>query len=86
MDGFPYEKGWKENETPLLVVLGDEDSLMPPEDGRRAFDVSGSADKTLRVFGFEHDEVHWGHLDLVLGRFATEHVWPVVEGWMGERV
>ncbi len=85
VDGFPYARQWKENETPLLVVLGDEDSLMPPADGRGAFDVSGSPDKTLRVFDFEHDEVHWGHLDLVLGRHATNHVWPVVDSWMAQR-
>ncbi len=84
-DQFEYDADWARTDLPLLVMLGDEDHLMPPEDGRRAFDRSGSSDRTLRVFDDWHDEVHWGHLDLILGRFASAHVWPAVHDWMAER-
>ena len=84
-EGFPYATAWESTDVPLLVLLGDEDALMPPDDGRQAYDASGSSDKTLKVFGFEHDEVHWGHLDLVLGRLATRHIWSFVDDWLLER-
>lgn len=82
---FDYDDAWRATDVPLLVVLGDKDHLLPPEDGRAAFDRSASTDKALKVFDDWHDEVHWGHLDLVLGRHAPRHVWPFVEAWMRAR-
>lgn len=81
-----FEEDWKRTDLPLLVVLGDRDHLLPPADGRVAYELSGSQDRTLRVFDDWHDEVHWGHLDLILGRHAPKHVWPFVEAWMRARV
>jgi len=82
---FDYDDAWRSLDTPLLVVLGDKDVLVPPDDGRLAFDRSGSHDKSLEIFDdFTHD-THWGHLDLVLGRRAPTHVWPHVSSWMEER-
>ena len=51
---------------PLLVILGDFDHLVPPEDGRAAWERSGSEDKTLLLLDDFHHDVHWGHLDLVI--------------------
>jgi polyhydroxyalkanoate synthase subunit PhaC len=82
---FDYDEAWRALDVPLLVVLGDKDVLVPPDDGRVAFDRSGSRDKSLEIFDdFAHD-THWGHLDLVLGRFAPAHVWPRVSSWMEAR-
>jgi len=82
----PFEEAWRTTDLPLLVLLGDQDHLLPPADGRVAYDLSGSHDKTLRIFDDWHDQVHWGHLDLILGRHAPAHVWPALEGWMRARV
>lgn len=70
---------------PLLVLAGDKDHLLPPADARTAYDRSSSGDKTFLVFDDWHHEAHWGHLDLVLGRLAPRHVWPVIDAWMAAR-
>lgn len=82
---FSYEEQWARTDVPLLVLLGDKDHLLPPADGRVAYDRSSSHDKTIRVFDDWHDEVHWGHLDLILGRHAPRHVWPALDAWMRAR-
>ncbi len=79
---FEYDADWQAADLPLLVTLGDEDHLLPPADGRIAFARSGSSDKTLCVFDDYEHEVHWGHLDLILGRHAPRHVWPLLADWM----
>jgi polyhydroxyalkanoate synthase subunit PhaC len=84
-DVFEYDEAWQSTDVPLLVLLGDEDHLMPPADGRSAFDQSGSSDKTMLVFDDYHHETHWGHLDLILGKLAPRHVWPVIADWMDHR-
>jgi len=81
----PWDTGWHTTDRPVLVILGDKDSMQYPEDGRAAYDRSGSQDRTLKVFNDWDDGQHFGHLDLVLGRHASEHVWPAVETWMSER-
>lgn len=82
---FDYDEAWRHTDVPLLVMAGDEDHLMPPDDARVAYDHSGSADKTLVVLNDYEHEVHWGHLDIILGRAAPRVVWPILEGWLRER-
>ena len=65
-------------ETPLLVVSGDEDLLVPPASVRPAFDRSRSQDRTYRTFPL-------GHIDLIVGREATTTVWPLVGSWLERR-
>lgn len=82
---FEYDAQWRELDVPFLCVLADRDHLLPPEDGRVAFERSGSSDKELLLFDDWHHEVHWGHLDLLMGKKAPEHVWPAMEAWMAAR-
>jgi hypothetical protein len=70
---------------PLLVIAGDPDHLMLPDDARVAYDLSGSTDRTLRIFDDYTTGLHWGHLDLVVGTEAPRHVWPLLRDWMVER-
>jgi len=70
---------------PLLVVLGDKDHLLPPQDGRVAYERSGSSDRTLQLMSKWDHDVHWGHLDLVLGKRAPQHVWSLVQAWLDAR-
>ena len=82
---FEYADAFRENRTPLLVIAGSADPLLHPHDARRCYDGSGSPDRTFIVFDpFEH-EVHWGHLDLLIGRRAPDIVWPQILGWLNER-
>ena len=82
---FDYEDAWRHTHVPLLVMAGDKDHLMPAEDARRAYDLSPADDKTLVVFDDFHHEVHWGHLDLVLGKHAPRYTWPCLHEWLKER-
>jgi len=79
---FEWDEDWANADVPLLVIAGDEDHLMPPADARVAFERSGSHDRTWHLFDDWHHEVHWGHLDLVLGQKAPAHVWPLIDEWM----
>ena len=83
---FDYDEVWRYTDVPLLVLAGDKDHLCPPGDARRAYDLSSSSDKTWVLLDDFHNEVHWGHLDLVLGKLAYAHTWPIVEEWMRARL
>ncbi|MFN7145469.1 MAG: alpha/beta fold hydrolase, partial [Myxococcota bacterium] len=82
---FDYEDAWGATDVPVLVVGGDLDHLMLPDDARSAYDLSGSADRTLALLDDYGTGVHWGHLDLVVGRHAPTHVWPMLRDWMRAR-
>lgn len=84
-EAFDYAPAFAEVDVPLLVACGDADPLVHPDDARRCYDGSGSRDKEMVVFDrFDH-EVHWGHVDLILGRHAPRLVWPKLAEWMALR-
>lgn len=86
-DGEPFR--WREafraTDVPLLVIVGDADPLVTEADARACFEESGSTDKQYQLFdAFEHG-VHWGHVDLILGRDAPRVVWPALLDWLRAR-
>ncbi len=83
---FAYREAWSRTDVPLLVVYGDDDPLVREGDATACFRESGSRDKQIQVFDAFHHEVHWGHVDLILGRKAPDHVWPRLTSWMADRV
>jgi pimeloyl-ACP methyl ester carboxylesterase len=84
--GSHFEADWAALDLPLLVIAGDRDRLLPPMDARPAYDVSRSRDKCWKLMSPAREEVHWGHLDLVLGKHAPRYVWPYISSWLLERV
>ncbi len=70
---------------PLLVIAGDSDRMLPAADARPAYDLSTSTDKIFKLFSPVHEEVHWGHLDLLLGKRAPDYTWPYLLDWLLER-
>ncbi len=84
-DRFEFAEPWSRTDVPLLVVSGDLDHLMPPADARAAFDESGSRDKTLLELEPWTTGRHWGHLDLISGRAAPEHLWAPLRAWLESR-
>lgn len=82
---FDYDALWQQARVPVLVLLGDEDHLLPPGDGRIAYDRSPGPDRTLLVLDDYSHQTHWGHIDLILGQHAPAHVWPVLHDWMAQR-
>lgn len=70
-----YGAAWRALDVPLLVIAGSVDALAPPRAVKRAFDDSGSSDKTYRVFPL-------GHIDLILGVEAVGTTWPMISSWL----
>jgi alpha-beta hydrolase superfamily lysophospholipase len=80
-----YREAFGTTDVPLLVIAGDNDPLVRPGDARDCFEGSGSTDKELLIFDpFEH-QVHWGHIDLIVGRLAPDEVWPRITAWLTDR-
>lgn len=72
--------------TPLLITAGSGDKLATPENVNKAFDLAGSADKTVVVFGPENgDKQDYGHGDLVFGANAPTEVFPIILRWVETR-
>ena len=71
---------------PLYVVAGSDDRLTPAEDCRIVFDEASSEDKRFDCFGKASGCRHeYGHIDLVLGRYARDEVWPHILAWLNQR-
>jgi polyhydroxyalkanoate synthase subunit PhaC len=83
--GEDFEQAFAALDLPLLVMAGDRDRLLPPSDARPAYDLSNSSDKTYKLFSPVREEVHWGHLDIVMGKKAPTYVWPYVREWLLDR-
>jgi len=81
-----FEAQVRELSVPLLFVNGDRDYSVPPSSALGAFQAAKSQDKTFHVFGKKIHGHHFGHLDLIVGRHAPAHVWPVIGEWMKKRV
>jgi len=80
-----FAQGFADLDLPLLVMAGDHDVLVRPRDAAAAFEASGSTDKTLCIFDSFDNQVHWGHVDLILGRKAPEETWPRLVQWLQKR-
>lgn len=82
---FAWAEAFSEVDVPLLVIAGDLDPLLPPEEARACYEASGAEDRTFVVFEpWEHGG-HWGHVDLLLGRRAPEVTWPTILDWLNAR-
>ena len=65
-------------EANLLVMAGEKDHLVLPEQARAIMDYASSKDKTYKVFPV-------GHGGLVFGSYAKRESYPVISGWLAER-
>ena len=63
---------------PYLHVTAQHDHLVPPAASVALIDRLGSADK-------QHVELKGGHVSLIAGANAVKRMWPLVNGWLGER-
>ena len=68
---------------PSFIIGGSRDILTPPGDMKHTFNQIGAADKKFMVFGKRQgSREEYGHIDLVLGRRASEEVWPHILTWL----
>lgn len=83
---FSYRKNLAKIQLPLLLIGGERDMLAPPEAIRTVYRGVGSTDRTLRIFGPRFkDSAAYGHIDLILGKKATNEVFPVIGRWLKQR-
>ena len=78
-----YSEGLQQIQAPLYAIAGQADRLTPPEDVRAVVKRVGSThtrfDAFGRASGCRHD---YGHVDLVLGKYASSEVWPHILDWL----
>ena len=87
MDGrVDYRAGMARMNVPLLVTGGSVDRLAPPEVVQSAWELAGSTDKTLMIFGTANgDRLDYGHGDLIFGVDAPTEVFPRIRTWLEAR-
>ncbi|MBI5532308.1 MAG: alpha/beta fold hydrolase [Deltaproteobacteria bacterium] len=69
----------KQVRCPLLAFAGTQDNLATPASTRQILDVVGSQDKTFL-------SVPGGHVGVVAGTQAPEHVWNPMVAWLGGKL
>src|SRR5512140_1991953 len=78
-----WRAGLKSLDVPLLVLGGSRDRLAPPAALKRQYELAGSGDKTLLVFGRDRgDALDYGHGDLLFGTGAPKEVYPALRAWL----
>ncbi len=87
-DGTDYSVGLATLDLPLLFLAGSGDrTFAPPAACRGLHDMIGSADRTFVTLGRETGfSVDYGHPGMLASRAARGEVWPVVLGWMRDRL
>lgn len=71
---------------PLLVVSADRDGLAPRRSTVPLFERAGSRDKRMLEVGAATAGVPFGHIDLLVGQHAPEHVWRPVTEFLVDRL
>ena len=68
---------------PTYLLAGYVDRLSPPNDVSDVFKRIGAEDKKLQLFGkLTGCRYDYGHIDLVLGKWADEEVFPHIHNWL----
>lgn len=86
-DGTDLCAGLRDVRAPALLVAGRVDHVAPPWDVLATFDALGSADKEFVVLGHGWGQRHdYGHMDLVMGDWTEEEVFPLVASFIEARL
>ena len=81
-----YTEGLKAITTPLLLLAGGGDRIVPPDAVKTVYDAVASADKTMRCFSIaDGDRADYGHGDILLGVTAPGEIFPAVAAWLEAR-
>ena len=81
-----YTEGLRDIRTPMCLVAGGIDALVPPEEVRKVHDLISSEDKTYKRFSIaDGAQADYGHGDIISGRTAPGEVYPFVSGWLEAR-
>ena len=78
-----YRAGIAQLTMPMLVIGGSADRLAPVAQVHAAYELAGSSDKTLAIFGRDTGCAQdYGHADLIFGQGAPEEVYPLIRKWL----
>ncbi|MGZ6079544.1 MAG: alpha/beta fold hydrolase [Myxococcaceae bacterium] len=81
-----YRARLRQVTTPVLVMGGSQDALATPHAIQGQFELLGTEDKTLMLFGRENgDTLDYGHGDLLFGDHAPLEVYPRILRWISDR-
>jgi len=80
-----YWEGFKKAKVPGLFIAGSKDRLAPPSSVKNAYNLYEFTDKKYILMNKAEHRVHWGHLDLTMGRYAPIVLYPLIFNWMSER-
>jgi len=70
---------------PCFVAGGLVDLIAEPESIRYVYNNIGSEDKAFHIFAVVNNNIiNYGHLDLVIGRYAPRDVFPAIERWLAK--
>eukprot|EP00879_Flechtneria_rotunda_P009761 GHRR01010211.1.p1 GENE.GHRR01010211.1~~GHRR01010211.1.p1 ORF type:complete len:394 (+),score=117.32 GHRR01010211.1:692-1873(+) len=71
-------------DVPVLGLNGTWDLFCPATGGRRTVQMFGSSSKQFVCLGPEYgtSKSHYGHFDIVSGKYAAEEVYPYITSWL----
>jgi alpha-beta hydrolase superfamily lysophospholipase len=81
----PYLDTASHTRIPTLFIAGDRDRQCPPQACRRTYEHLSQhyAGHQMLVFGPDTGQKdHYGHFDLLIGKRASEEVFPAIEQWL----
>lgn len=80
---YSYQANLEQIETPLFVISGRGDRLVPACDSRSGFErVSSTTKRYLELCAEDGFADDYGHIDLVFGRHARVEVFPEIAAWL----
>ncbi len=72
-------------QTPVLAISGSQDRQCPPSAAEVTFNAVGSARKRWLLCGSDSGfESHYGHFDLLIGKRASQEVFPRIREWLDD--
>jgi pimeloyl-ACP methyl ester carboxylesterase len=78
-----WRSGLAKLSLPVMVMGGSSDRLASSKNLRAQYELVGSTDKMLHIFGRDRgDKMDYGHGDLLFGTGAPFEVYPEVRDWL----
>lgn len=81
-DSVKYLDGLSQTNVPVLALVGDQDLQCPLEAAEIPIDALHATTQVLLFGPQEGHREHYGHFDLLLGRYAKEEVFPHILSWL----
>ena len=82
---YSYEARLDKIDVPVFVIAGVNDRVAVPDSIREGVSRLKSRDIRFRELGKRYgDKVDYGHIDLLIGRYAPQEVYPLIADYLEE--